>query len=215
MDGISNTVIFVDLVLRFVFTESRFRFVLNPFNIADMVVIILVYILTFNEFLTFFSIPQMDIIGNVIPYLFGTRAFRIIRLILCFGETKVLMLCFTSSIRELFFLLMTVMAFVLTFGAILYAIADSTVFPNYFICAWYTLITMTTVGYGDVSPHYIGEYILGAVISLVGVVLIALPIAIISSNFFQYHTYFQIHEKFLIVSRQTTRENDRKGYLKK
>ena len=48
---------------------------------------------------------------------------------------------------------------------------------------WWSIVTLTTVGYGDVYPvTAIGKIIAGAVM-LIGIGVIAIPTAIISSNF--------------------------------
>jgi len=54
---------------------------------------------------------------------------------------------------------------------------------------WYSLITVTTVGYGDTYPVTWGGYVLGVMCQLVGVILLALTIPVISSNFLTFYAY--------------------------
>ncbi|MBI9095551.1 MAG: ion transporter [Sphaerochaeta sp.] len=58
-------------------------------------------------------------------------------------------------------------------------------FPNIVASSWWTIITLTTVGYGDVYPVTVLGKILGGVIALFGIGLVALPTGIISSGFME------------------------------
>ena len=54
--------------------------------------------------------------------------------------------------------------------------------------AWYTVVTMTTLGYGDMVPTTVVGKIIGTACSLSGVLVIALPVPVIVSNFSRiYH----------------------------
>ena len=48
---------------------------------------------------------------------------------------------------------------------------------------WWAIVTMTTVGYGDCSPITAGGKVVGGVVCVGGIILIAMPITVIGSNF--------------------------------
>jgi voltage-gated potassium channel len=50
-------------------------------------------------------------------------------------------------------------------------------------CLWWSVITVTTVGYGDVSPQTAAGKIVAAMTAVLGIAVIAIPIGIISSGF--------------------------------
>lgn len=52
---------------------------------------------------------------------------------------------------------------------------------------WYAIVTMTTVGYGDLVPASSVGRLIGTLCALSGVIVMALPIAVIASSFTCYH----------------------------
>ena len=60
---------------------------------------------------------------------------------------------------------------------------------------WWALVTMTTVGYGDMVPKtYLGMFV-GALCALGGVLTVALPVPVIVSNFSMYYSHTQARAK--------------------
>jgi len=58
-------------------------------------------------------------------------------------------------------------------------------FDNAYSSLWWTIATLTTVGYGDIYPITILGKLLGIFISLLGIALIAIPTGIISAGFME------------------------------
>lgn len=58
-------------------------------------------------------------------------------------------------------------------------------FPSILHACWWAVVTLTTIGYGDVYPITPAGQVLGAIVGIMGVVITAIPVGIISSGFVQ------------------------------
>lgn len=56
-------------------------------------------------------------------------------------------------------------------------------FPHIPKAMWWSIVTMTTVGYGDIKPKTAAGKVVGGMVIMVGMVLIALPVAIVGQKF--------------------------------
>lgn len=116
------------------------------------------------------------------------RVFRILKLSRHSASLQVLGNTLKESVRELGMLVFFVSMGVLVFSSALYYAdyAESgpgrrfRSIPDTF---WYSLVTMTTVGYGEVVPHTTIGKIIGSMCAVCGVLTLALPVPVIVSNF--------------------------------
>lgn len=76
------------------------------------------------------------------------------------------------------------------FSTIIFFIEDGTNpdFSSIPAAFWWTVVTMTTVGYGDIVPMTVGGKCVGFVCALTGVLCIALPVPSIVQNFHRIYT---------------------------
>jgi voltage-gated potassium channel len=68
-------------------------------------------------------------------------------------------------------------------GGALISLIDNEEYPNVGIGMWWSLQTVTTVGYGDVAPKHLSGRLVGAVLMLWGTAFIAIVTAVITSTF--------------------------------
>ena len=79
--------------------------------------------------------------------------------------------------------IVVVTTFVVIFGGILMRVVDGEEFPNVWRGMWWALQTVTTVGYGDVTPQRVEGRIVAAFVMLEGVAFLSIVIAAITSIF--------------------------------
>jgi len=93
---------------------------------------------------------------------------------------------FKNEKDKLFMTIFIVGVMLLLAASIMYAVENTVqpeAFPNILATLWWAVVTLTTVGYGDVYPVTVLGKLLSGVISILGIILIALPSGIISSGF--------------------------------
>jgi voltage-gated potassium channel len=103
------------------------------------------------------------------------------------GEAILLMKALRASSRKIIVFLFTVLTLVIIFGSIMYLVEGSengfTSIPR---SIYWAIVTLTTVGYGDISPQTNLGQMLAAFIMILGYSIIAVPTGIVTielSNF--------------------------------
>ena len=129
--------------------------------------------------------------------------FSIIRILRLFKLTrhspglKILIHTFKASSKELtllvFFLIlgMVIFASLVYYAERLHANPDND-FKSIPEGLWWAVVTMTTVGYGDMVPKTYAGLIVGSLCALSGVLVIALPVPVIVSNFSMFYSHTQV-----------------------
>ena len=132
--------------------------------------------------------------------------FSIIRILRLFKLTrhspglKILIHTFKASSKEL-----TLLVFFLILGMVIFAslvyyaerldINPGNDFKSIPEGLWWAVVTMTTVGYGDMVPKTWAGLLVGSLCSLAGVLVIALPVPVIVSNFSMFYSHTQARMK--------------------
>ena len=145
-------------------------------------------------------LPQSLTNTDLFEFFSITRIFRLFKLTRHYGGLKILIHTFTASMRELMLLIFFLVLFIVIFASLIYYAErlqnnpdnDFTSIP---IGLWWSIVTMTTVGYGDMVPKTYAGMMVGGLCALTGVLTIALPVPVIVANFAMYYSHTQARSK--------------------
>ncbi|XP_051477835.1 potassium voltage-gated channel subfamily A member 4 [Apus apus] len=171
---------------------SKAQFFKNIMNIID-IVSILPYFITLGTDLAQEqgSNGQQAMSFAILRIIRLVRVFRIFKLSRHSKGLQILGHTLRASMRELGLLIFFLFIGVILFSsAVYFAEADepATHFQSIPDAFWWAVVTMTTVGYGDMKPITVGGKIVGSLCAIAGVLTIALPVPVIVSNFnYFYH----------------------------
>ncbi|KAL3314794.1 Potassium voltage-gated channel subfamily A member 3 [Cichlidogyrus casuarinus] len=190
-----------ELLVRFASAPGKLEFFKEIMNVIDIVSIIPYFITLGTVLVNDQSSKQQNQTTSlaILRVIRLVRVFRIFKLSRHSKGLQILGQTLRASIRELgllvFFLLISVILFS---SAVYFAEADSdaTFFRSIPDGFWWAVVTMTTVGYGDMRPVTVWGKLVGSLCAIAGVLTIALPVPVIVSNFnYFYHRETETDDK--------------------
>jgi len=162
----------VEYFLRIICVKKPLRYCTSFFGLVDLLSILPTYISLL--------LPGAQYL-LVIRILRLLRIFRILKLTEYMGEASVLMDALNNSKRKILVFLYTVLAVAIVCGALMYAIEGSTSgFTSIPRSVYWSIVTLTTVGYGDIAPQSPLGQIVASAIMILGYGIIAVPTGIYS-----------------------------------
>lgn len=111
------------------------------------------------------------------------RVFRVLKLVRHMSEAKVLTAAIVASRPKIVVFLTGVMSVAVIFGTVMYLIeGDEAGFTSIPTSIYWAVVTMTTVGYGDIAPRTpLGQF-LALALMILGYAIIAVPTGIVSAE---------------------------------
>jgi voltage-gated potassium channel len=111
------------------------------------------------------------------------RIFRILKLVRFMEDANVLVRALTGARRKILVFLFCVIVLNVIFGSLMYVIeGPANGFTSIPVGIYWAIVTMTTVGYGDISPQTGFGRLLASVAMILGYAIIAVPTGIVSSE---------------------------------
>jgi voltage-gated potassium channel len=162
----------VEYAARLACAPSAWRYATSFFGIVDLLAILPVYLGVF------FGITHTFTLVRTLRLL---RVFRILKLTQFLGEATVLKLALRASLPKITVFLFTVLTAVILVGAMMYQIeSEQNGFTSIPTAMYWAIVTVTTVGYGDISPHTVLGRFIASILMVLGYGIIAVPTGIFS-----------------------------------
>ncbi|XP_023135146.1 potassium voltage-gated channel subfamily D member 2-like isoform X2 [Amphiprion ocellaris] len=180
----------VEYLLRLIAAPSRYKFMKSVMSVIDVVAIMPYYI--------GLVMTDNDQVSGAFVTLRVFRVFRIFKFSRHSAGLRILGYTLKSCASELGFLLFSLTMAIIIFATVMFYAekgSSASKFTSIPAAFWYTIVTMTTLGYGDMVPKTIVGKVFGSICSLSGVLVIALPVPVIVSNFSRIYHQSQRAEK--------------------
>ncbi|XP_058794293.1 potassium voltage-gated channel protein Shaw-like [Phymastichus coffea] len=195
IECVCNAWFSLEFIIRIAASPNLCDFIKSSVNLIDMIATMSFYIdLLLQRFAS--HLENADIL----EFFSIIRIMRLFKLTRHSSGLKILIQTFRASAKELTLLVFFLVLGIVIFASLVYYAEriqynPKNDFKSIPLGLWWALVTMTTVGYGDMVPKtYVGMFV-GALCALAGVLTIALPVPVIVSNFAMYYSHTQARAK--------------------
>ena len=190
----------IEFISRFTFSPNKAKFWKLPQTIQDLVA--LIPDLTEVIYRLCLASQHLEVIHEVIRLLRVVRILRFFRLMNYVTGLWILFYTLKASVKELLLMMLFLLVGTMVFASLIYFAEDNTVFSSIPQSFWWALITMTTVGYGDMYPVTKWGYVIGSVTAISGLIMIGFTVPVLVNNFVLYYTHTSSS-----LEREETRKN--------
>ena len=165
----------LEYVFRLYAAHQRARYARSFFGVVDFLgwfPTVLGLVVPGSHYLTTFRILRV------------LRIFRILKLASYLKESEALVAALAGSRRKILIFLFAVLTLVMILGSLMYLIeGPERGFTSIPVSIYWAIVTLTTVGYGDISPQTPPGQFLSSAVMILGYAIIAVPTGIVSAEF--------------------------------
>lgn len=162
----------LEYLVRIWISERRWGYIVSFYGLVDLLAVTPTWLSL--------VLPGTEALA-VVRALRLTRVFRVLNMLPYVSEARHLLLALYASRRRIIVFMLAVLAMVTVFGAIMYVVepkeAGFTSVPR---SIYWAIVTLTTVGYGDIAPVTPLGQAIAAGIMILGYAIIAIPTGIVS-----------------------------------
>ena len=173
------TILFtIEYILRIYSVFRPWKYVTSAFGIIDLLSILPTY-------LSLLFVGTQSLL--VIRALRLLRVFRIFKLVSFLDQARHVMIALRKSVPKILVFLSFILVIVTIIGSMMYLIegGQNERFDSIPRSIYWAIVTLTTVGYGDITPVTNLGQLLSAVVMLMGYAIIAVPTGIVSAEIIQ------------------------------
>jgi voltage-gated potassium channel len=172
------TILFtIEYVLRLISVRRPFRYAISFFGVVDLLAILPTYLSLF--------VPGSQYLLTI-RVLRLLRIFRVFKLATYVNEARVIITALQASRCKISVFLFTVMIIVVTIGSVMYVVeGEQNGFVDIPTSIYWAIVTLTTVGYGDISPQTALGKMIASLVMIIGFAIIAVPTGIVTAELAQ------------------------------
>ncbi len=169
------TILFsIEYILRLCSVKKPFKYATSFYGIVDLIAIIPTYLSLF--------LPGTQYL-LVVRALRVLRIFRVLKFVQYLNESNQLQRALIASRRKITIFLFFVLTMVVILGSFMYLIeGPENGFTSIPRSVYWAIVTLTTVGYGDIVPQTVGGQALASFIMITGYGVIAVPTGIVTAE---------------------------------
>ena len=169
------TILFsIEYILRIISIKKPWKYIFSFYGIID-------FLSTIPKYLSFVLIGSHHFAA--LRALRLLRVFRILKLARYVGASNNLMLALRASRAKIAVFLFFVVIVCIILGTIMYMIeGEENGFTSIPVSVYWAIVTLTTVGFGDIAPQTPLGQLIASAIMILGYSIIAIPTGIVSSE---------------------------------
>lgn len=171
----SVTAVFtIEYVLRLICVRNPLRYVRSFFGVVDLIAVLPTYLSIL--------IPGAQTL-LIVRFLRLLRIFRVFKLAPYLREAGLLQDALIASRRKIAVFFMAVLTLVVILGAVMYLIeGEKNSFTSIPQSIYWTIVTLTTVGFGDITPRTPLGQAVASIVMLIGYSIIAVPTGLVTAE---------------------------------
>lgn len=172
------TVLFtLEYVVRIYCSPRPWRYISSFYGIADFVSILPSYLGLFFPGANYLLVVRL---------LRVLRIFRVLKLVRYLTEANVLLHAMYLSRRKISVFFLSVLVLCIVFGSLMFVVeGPGNGFSSIPMSIYWTIVTITTVGYGDITPHTVLGRVVASLAMLTGYSILAVPTGIFTAELAQ------------------------------
>ncbi|NAS13396.1 ion transporter [Poritiphilus flavus] len=170
------TILFtIEYILRIICINRPSKYIFSFFGVIDL-------LSTIPKYLSYLVVGSQYIVAFRALRLL--RVFRILKLVRFVGESNNLLRALRASRTKIFVFVFFVLIISVLLGTIMYLVeGPEHGFNSIPHSVYWTIVTLTTVGYGDISPETGFGQVIATLIMIIGYGIIAVPTGIVSAEY--------------------------------
>ena len=174
------TILFtIEYIFRLACVGRPIRYAASFFGLVDLLAILPTYVSLLVPGTRYFLVVRI---------LRVLRIFRILKLGTCLQEAHLLRRALLASRRKILVFLFAVLTMVVILGSLIYLIeGPENGFTSIPTSVYWAIVTLTTVGYGDISPQTPWGQVLASLVMILGYSIIAVPTGIVTVHLADEH----------------------------